>query len=60
MVRLVAANEIWLTRGTDGISGIPGPWKAALGRDFNAVYFAILLVVLLGVFLLMRRIDPIV
>jgi branched-chain amino acid transport system permease protein len=57
VVRLVAANEIWLTRGTDGISGIPGPWKAALGRDFNAVYFAILLVVLRGVFLLMRRID---
>jgi branched-chain amino acid transport system permease protein len=57
VVRLVAANEIWLTRGTDGISGIPGPWKAALGRDFNAVYFAILLVVLRGLFLLMRRID---
>jgi branched-chain amino acid transport system permease protein len=57
VVRLVAANEQWLTRGTDGISGIPGPWKAALGRDFNAVYFVILLAVLLAVFLLMRRID---
>src|SRR5882724_10956849 len=57
VVRLIAANETWLTRGTDGISGIPGPWKAALGRDFNAVYFVILLVVLLAVFLLMRRID---
>jgi branched-chain amino acid transport system permease protein len=57
VVRLIAANEQWLTRGTDGISGIPGPWKAALGRDFNAVYFAILMAVLLAVFLLMRRID---
>jgi branched-chain amino acid transport system permease protein len=57
VVRLLAANEIWLTRGTDGISGIPGPWKAALGRDFNAVYLVILLVVLAAVFLLMRRID---
>jgi branched-chain amino acid transport system permease protein len=57
VVRLVAANEIWLTRGTDGISGIPGPWKSALGRDFNAVYLAILLVMLAAVFLLMRRID---
>ena len=57
VVRLVAANEIWLTRGTDGISGIPGPWKSALGRDFNAVYFVILLVVLAAVFMLMRRID---
>src|SRR5882724_3071916 len=57
VVRLVAANEQWLTRGTDGISGIPGPWKSALGRDFNAVYLVILLVALGAVFLLMRRID---
>jgi branched-chain amino acid transport system permease protein len=57
VVRLIAANETWLTRGTDGISGIPGPWKAALGRDFNAAYLVILLVVLAAVFLLMRRID---
>ncbi len=56
-VRLVASNEIWLTRGTDGISGIPGPWKRALGHDFNAVYFLIVVAALLVVFLLMRRID---
>ena len=56
-VRLVAANEIWLTRGTDGISGIPGPWKAALGQNFNAVYFLIVIAVVGVVFLLMRRID---
>jgi branched-chain amino acid transport system permease protein len=58
VVRLAASNEIWLTHGTDGISGIPGPWRAALGREyFNAAYLPILLVVLLAVFLLMRRID---
>ena len=57
VVRLVASNEIWLTKGTDGISGIPGPWKAELGPNFNAAYLAILLVVLAVVFLLMRRID---
>ncbi len=56
-VRLVAANEIWLTRGIDGISGIPGPWKAALGQDFNAVYFLIVIAVVGAVFALMRRID---
>jgi branched-chain amino acid transport system permease protein len=56
-VRLVATNEIWLTRGADGISGIPGPWKRALGGDFNAVYFLIVLAALLAVFWLMRRID---
>jgi branched-chain amino acid transport system permease protein len=57
VVRLVAANEIWLTKGTDGISGIPGPFKAALGPDFNAAYLLILLVVLAVVYALMRRID---
>jgi branched-chain amino acid transport system permease protein len=57
VVRLVASNEIWLTRGTDGISGIPGPWKRELGPDFNGVYLAIVLVVLALVYLLMRRID---
>jgi branched-chain amino acid transport system permease protein len=56
-VRLVANNEIWLTRGSDGISGIPSPWKRALGGDFNAVYFLIVLAVLFLVFWLMRRID---
>jgi branched-chain amino acid transport system permease protein len=58
VVRLVASNEIWLTRGTDGISGIPGPWRTTLGREyFNAAYLPILLAVLLLVFWLMRRID---
>ena len=58
VVRLVASNEIWLTHGTDGISGIPGPWRATLGREwFNAAYLPILLVVLLAVFWLVRRID---
>ena len=58
VVRLVASNEIWLTHGTDGISGIPGPWRAALGREwFNVAYLPILLVVLFAVFWLVRRID---
>ena len=58
VVRLVASNEIWLTHGTDGISGIPGPWRVLLGREwFNAVYLPILLVVVLLVYWLMRRID---
>ncbi len=57
VIRLVASNEIWLTQGTEGISGIPGPWKAALGRDFNAAYFAIVLGVLVVVLVLVRRID---
>jgi branched-chain amino acid transport system permease protein len=57
VVRLLAANEIWLTRGSDGISGIPGPWKTALGPAFNAVYFLIVIAALAIVFFVVRRID---
>ena len=30
VIQLIAANERWLTNGTDGISGVPGPGRAAL------------------------------
>jgi branched-chain amino acid transport system permease protein len=30
VVQLIAANERGLTNGTDGISGVPGPWRALL------------------------------
>jgi len=57
VVRLVAQNEIWLTRGADGISGIPGPFKAALGHDFNAFYLAMTMAIVAAVYALLRRID---
>lgn len=30
VMQLVAANEVWLTGGTDGLSGVPGPWRGLL------------------------------
>ncbi|UYV36241.1 branched-chain amino acid ABC transporter permease [Rhodobacteraceae bacterium D3-12] len=46
LVRLIAANELWLTNGSDGISGIPGPWRGDLTPlQFNML-FAVLIVVL--------------
>ena len=43
VVRLMAANEIWLTRGADGISGIPGPWKRASRklRSYDCARFSV-------------------
>src|SRR5262245_26862837 len=42
VVRLVASNEIWLTNGTDGISGIPGPWRGFVTPEtFNLVFLVI-------------------
>src|SRR5215472_13757819 len=38
-IRVVASNEIWLTNGTDGLSGIPGPFRAQLSPEqFNLLY----------------------
>ena len=43
LVRLIASNEIWLTNGTDGISGIPGPWRGELSPyHFNMLFAALM------------------
>ena len=55
VVRIAAENEIWLTRGTDGISGIPQPLKSTLGSDFNLVYLIFCLVILAIVLFVLER-----
>src|SRR5439155_1428151 len=41
-IRVVASNEIWLTNGTDGLSGIAGPWRGVLTPEaFNLVYLCL-------------------
>lgn len=58
VVRLVALNERWLTNGSDGISGIPAPFKAALGIEgFNLFYLALVSGIVLVVWALLRRLD---
>jgi branched-chain amino acid transport system permease protein len=45
-IRIVASNAIWLTNGTDGLSGIPGPYRGALSPEaFNLLYLAIVAVI---------------
>lgn len=49
VVRLFASNETWLTRGTDGISGIPGPLRGAVSPTaFNWVSLCIVAVLVLA------------
>ena len=44
-IRITAANEIWLTNGSDGLSGIPGPFRAALNPElYNLLFLAIVVV----------------
>jgi branched-chain amino acid transport system permease protein len=55
-IRVVASNEIWLTNGTDGISGIPGPWRAALTPgEFNLFYLCLVAALVIAAFALIDR-----
>lgn len=58
VVRLVALNERWLTKGADGISGIAAPFKQQLGQSgFQLFYLALVSAIVLVVWLALRRLD---
>jgi branched-chain amino acid transport system permease protein len=55
-IRIVASNAIWLTNGSDGLSGIPGPGRGALSPEmFNLVYLAIVAVIVAVVYMMNER-----
>ena len=57
-IRIIASNEIWLTNGTDGISGIPGPWRAALSpSQFNLLYLIIVAAIVTIAFFVAERVS---
>jgi branched-chain amino acid transport system permease protein len=57
-IRIVASNEIWLTNGTDGISGIPGPWRASLSpSEFNLVYLCLVAAIVTAAFFVVERVS---
>src|SRR5579885_3435159 len=56
VIRIAASNEIWLTNGTDGISGIPGPLRGEVPpATFNLVYLLIVLAVVAIAFFLLQN-----
>ena len=58
VIRLTASNEIWLTNGTDGISGIPGPWRGDVSPpEFNLIYLGIVWLAVAVVFVLLARLS---
>src|SRR5262245_61506886 len=55
-IRVVSSNAIWLTNGTDGISGIAGPWRGAVSPEaFNLLYLAIVGAIVAVSYLLAER-----
>jgi len=56
VVRIVASNEIWLTNGTDGLSGIAGPGRGQVSPEaFNLIYLGLVVVVAAIAVLLLER-----
>jgi branched-chain amino acid transport system permease protein len=55
IVRIVASNEVWLTGGTDGISGVPVMVPRDLGLGFHAGSLAIVAAAVAAVYLFQRR-----
>jgi branched-chain amino acid transport system permease protein len=55
VIRLTATNETWLTKGSDGISGIRAPFKSDLGDAFGPFYLALVWVVVAVAALLLTR-----
>ena len=57
VVRVTASNEIWLTNGTDGISGIPGPWRGQVSpAAFNLIYLGLVAAAVVVVVVALERV----
>ena len=55
-IRIVASNTIWLTNGTDGISGIAGPWRGSLSpAAFNLLYLGVVGTIVAVAYVLAER-----
>ena len=55
VVRIVASNEIWLTGGTDGISGVPSPFPRDWGLGFHLAYLVLVTLTVALVVFAVRR-----
>jgi branched-chain amino acid transport system permease protein len=55
-MRIVMSNELWIANGTDGLSGIPGPFRQSLGPHlFNLQFLALVVAATVILFFLFER-----
>jgi branched-chain amino acid transport system permease protein len=55
VLRLFLLNEAWLTRGANGVTGIPRPLHAWFGGHYDVFYFVLVLAAVALVYLLLER-----
>lgn len=53
--RLFLINEDWLTKGANGITGIPRPWRSLFSQGYEFFYLALISGVVLVVYLILER-----
>src|SRR5947208_7888005 len=56
VLRLFLLNEAWLTRGANGVTGIPRPLHDWLGGRYDLFYLGLVLVAVAAVFLVLERV----
>ena len=55
-MRIVMNNEIWIANGSDGLSGIPGPYRQALGPHiFNLLFLGLVIAAVAVLLVLVER-----
>lgn len=55
-IRITSSNAIWLTNGTDGISGIAGPLRGTIAPEtFNLMYLGMVAVIVAIAYVLAER-----
>jgi len=56
VLRLFLINEDWLTKGTNGITGIPRPFREAFGSGYDLFYLGLVAFAVLIAYLLLERV----
>jgi branched-chain amino acid transport system permease protein len=57
VLRLFLLNEAWLTRGANGVTGIPRPLHAVFGRHYDVFYLAVVLAAVVAVYGALQRVS---
>jgi branched-chain amino acid transport system permease protein len=56
VLRLFLLNEAWLTKGANGVTGIPRPLHAVFGRHYDLFYLAVVLAAVAIVYWTLQRV----
>ncbi len=57
VLRLFLLNEAWLTRGANGVTGIPRPLHTVFGRHYDLFYLAVVLAAVALVYGALQRVS---